>query len=94
MLSEIKEEKRQNPLSDPTPYQDENQNLRSKIEAFKEMHMKTTEIIEKVEKKKESLTKKAYENILNEKQTLFIYLQSGDMKKAKKKMIEIEKKIK
>ena len=43
MLSEIKEEKRQNPLSDPTPYQDENQNLLSKIEAFKEEGLKTAD---------------------------------------------------
>lgn len=94
MLSEIKEEKRQNPLSSSENYKKENKNLRENIETFKTYHQRTAELIEKVDKKKDSMTKKQYENILNQKQELFIFLQAGKFDKVKKKLIEIEKKVK
>lgn len=93
-LMELKEERRENPLSTLETYETKLSETKNLLEQFEKLHTEISNMIEEVEKKKESLKKENLEEIIELKQEVFTNLQKTEFEEAKEGLEKINKIIK
>lgn len=86
MVSEIKEEKRQNPLSDQSAYRNEIESVKKQFATFELLHREVAALIEQITEQKEILSQETQDQLLLEKQHLYLCLQAGQFEESEQKL--------
>lgn len=91
MIVEINERKNENPFIQLDNYRTFSETLYQQVLTFQTQHQEVVSLIQHIDTRKDTYSKKIYNQIMELKNELYITLHKGEMEKSKKLLLQLKK---